>query len=155
MEVKTQEQLEQQLTALVNYFKENDPGLTGQVDPQIKTCDFEKRKVVFQFDKKDWQKNHRGEVHGGAVATMFDVAIGITCSAFAGGENVTTTDINISYIRPFSGDSFDFEVELIHLGRNMIRTRALARDTKTGKELASAISNYAHMHSYERIAAAE
>lgn len=151
MEIKTQQQLEKTLHAIADYFIEKDPGLTGQIEPAVVDCSFEKRTSVIRYEKKEWQKNHRGEVHGGAVATMFDVAMGMTCSAFAGGENVTTTDMNISYIRPFFGDRFDFEVELLHLGKNMIRVRAIVRDVETKKELASATSNYAHMHSYESI----
>ena len=83
---------------------------------------------------------------------MFDVAMGTTISAFAGGENVTTTDLSVSFMRPFFGECFDFEVEVLHLGKTLIRVRAIARDTETGKEMASAIANYAHMHDYDYIA---
>ena len=105
-----------------------------------------------RYKKLDWELNHRGEMHGGATATMFDLSMGMTVSAFAGGENVTTTDITVSYIRPFFGDSFDFEVEVLHIGKSLIRVRSIARDTQTGKEMASAIANYAHMHDYDYIA---
>ena len=152
MEVKTQEQLEKQLKIIENFFGEKDTSLSSQLAPQVVRCDYEKHTVLIRYEKKDWEKNHRGEMHGGATATMFDVAMGMSVSAFAGGENVTTTDITVSYIRPFFGDSFDFEVEVLHIGKTMIRVRAIARDTETGKEMASAIANYAHMHDYDYIA---
>lgn len=152
METKTQEQLEQLLNTITTFLKEKDPGISGQMEPEVAGCDFEKRTVLIRYKKKDWEKNHRGEMHGGIAASMFDVAMGTTCSAFLGGENVTTTDLSVSFIRPFFGDSFDFEVEVLHLGKTLIRVRAIARDTETGKEMASAIANYAHMHDYDYLA---
>ena len=152
METKTQEQLEELLGTIVEFMKQKDPGLSGMLEPELVCCDFEKRSALIRYRKKDWEKNHRGEMHGGAAASMFDVAMGMTISAFLGGENVTTTDLHVSFIRPFFGESFDIEVEVLHLGRTLIRARAIARDTGTGKEIATAIANYAHMHDYDYIA---
>ena len=152
MEIKTQEQLEKQFKVIEDFFRYRDTSLSNKIEPKVIACDLEKRTALIRYEKKDWEKNHRGEMHGGAAAIMFDVAMGMTISAFAGGENVTTTDISVSYIRPFFGDSFDFEVEVLHIGKAMIRVRAMARDTETGKEMASAIANYAHMHNYDYIA---
>ena len=152
MEIKTQEQLEEMLEKIAAFMRQKDPGLSGMLEPEVVSCDFEKRASLIRYRKKDWEKNHRGEMHGGAAATMFDVAMGMTSSAFSGGENVTTTDLHVSFIRPFFGDSFDIAVEVLHLGRSLIRVRAIARDTETGKEIASAIANYAHMHDYDYIA---
>ena len=152
MEIKTQEQLEKQFKVIEDFFRYRDTSLSNKIEPKVIECDLEKRTALIRYEKKEWEKNHRGEMHGGAAAIMFDVAMGMTISAFAGGENVTTTDISVSYIRPFFGDSFDFEVEVLHIGKAMIRVRAMARDTETGKEMASAIANYAHMHNYDYIA---
>ena len=152
MEIRSQEQLEEMLEKIAAFMRQKDPGLSGMLEPEIVSCDFEKRASLIRYRKKDWEKNHRGEMHGGAAATMFDVAMGMTSSAFSGGENVTTTDLHVSFIRPFFGDSFDIAVEVLHLGRSLIRVRAIARDTETGKEIASAIANYAHMHDYDYIA---
>ena len=152
MEIKTQEQLEEMLEKIAAFMRQKDPGLSGMLEPEVVSCDFEKRASLIRYRKKDWEKNHRGEMHGGAAATMFDVAMGMTSSAFSGGENVTTTDLHVSFIRPFFGDSFDIAVEVLHLGKSLIRVRAIARDTETGKEIASAIANYAHMHDYDYIA---
>ena len=152
MEIKTQEQLEEMLEKIAAFMRQKDPGLSGMLEPEVVSCDFEKCASLIRYRKKDWEKNHRGEMHGGAAATMFDVAMGMTSSAFSGGENVTTTDLHVSFIRPFFGDSFDIAVEVLHLGRSLIRVRAIARDTETGKEIASAIANYAHMHDYDYLA---
>ena len=152
METKTQAQLEELLGTIVEFMKQKDPGLSGMLEPELVCCDFEKRSALIRYRKKDWEKNHRGEMHGGAAASMFDVAMGITISAFTGGENVTTTDLHVSFIRPFFGESFDIEVEVLHLGKSLVRVRAIARDTETSKEIASAIANYAHMHDYDYIA---
>ena len=151
LEVKSQEQLEKQFKIIETFFREKDTSLSAQLEPKVISCDYEKRKALIRYRKLDWELNHRGEMHGGATATMFDLSMGMTVSAFAGGENVTTTDITVSYIRPFFGESFDFEVEVLHIGKNLIRVRSIVWDTQTGKEMASAIANYAHMHDYDYI----
>ena len=152
VEVKSQEQLEEQFKIIETFFRDKDTSLSAQLEPEVISCDYEKRTALIRYQKLDWELNHRGEMHGGATATMFDLSMGMTVSAFAGGENVTTTDITVSYIRPFFGESFDFEVEVLHIGKNLIRVRSIVRDTQTGKEMASAIANYAHMHDYDYIA---
>lgn len=100
--------------------------------------------AIIKFEAKDWQKNHRGEVHGGAIASMFDTAMGMSVLAFSEYMQVATADLDVSFIRPFTGKSFLFEVEIVRLGRSMARVRALAKDEETEKTLASATSNFVY-----------
>ena len=93
----------------------------------------------------DEENNERGEVHGGAISAMFDTAMGITVLAYCDSVEISTADLSVSFIRPFLGESFIFRSEVIHLGRSLVRVRAIAYDEASGKTLASATTNFVHL----------
>lgn len=109
--------------------------------PEFVKASEEEMTSVVRYAVKEWELNQRGDVHGGAVAAMFDTAMGMTSVAFSGNP-VATADLNISYIRPFSGQSFLFESKIHNLGRMMIRLHCVAKDEETGKTLATATSTF-------------
>lgn len=118
--------------------------MNAMLAPQPYGCDPETQTALIRYIAQDWEKNHRGEVHGGAVAAMFDTAMGMSVLAFSDHMSVATADLDVSFIRPFTGDSFIFEVNIIRIGRSIARVRALARDESTDKVLASATSNFVY-----------
>ena len=137
-----QKELEERFQHILENIKKGGTNLNTMLAPEACGCDAETQTSKIRFAAKDWEKNQRGEVHGGSVAAMFDTAIGLTISAFSHGDRITTTDLDVSYIRPFTGASFIFHVELLHVGRTMVRARAIAYDEDTGKKLASATANF-------------
>lgn len=118
--------------------------MNAMLSPDVCDYDEEKMTSVIRFEKKEWERNQRGELHGGVVAAMFDTAMGMSVAAFSNSD-VTTADLSVSYIRPFLGESFRFESEVIHSGRTLARASAKAYDEATGKCLASATSNFVHL----------
>lgn len=118
--------------------------LNALLAPEFCGCDEENRSAVFRFKSQEWEKNQRGEIHGGAVAAMFDTAMGMTVLAFLDCSQAATADMSVSYIKPFTGNSFVFNTEILHPGRNLVRIRATAEDETTGKILASATANFVY-----------
>lgn len=121
-----------------------DNRINSIMNPNPYQCDAELNTSQIKFKAQDWQKNQWGEIHGGLIATMFDIAIGMSIMAFYDYKQVSTTELDISYVRPFSGNSFLFEVDVVNPGRFLCRARALAYDEDTGKCLASASASYVH-----------
>jgi len=136
------EQKFRKLTELVN--KNDDGRMISMLEPQFHSCDEENMTAEFRFEMKEWEQNPRGEVHGGAATTMFDTAMGMTIIAFMDCESVSTADLNVSFIRPFTGNSFIFRCEILHPGRTLVRIRATAHDEQTGKTLASSTANFVY-----------
>jgi len=97
-------------------------------------------KIAFPY--QEWACNQRGEIHGGGIAAMFDYAIGVTCWTFLGEKDVATTDMHVTYIRPFTGEKYIFETQINNLGRMMVRASCTARDSVTGKVLATAMATF-------------
>ena len=118
--------------------------MNAMLAPEFCGCDTEQMQASFRFRAQEWEKNQRGEVHGGAAASMFDTAMGMTVLAFLDCSQAATADISVSYIRPFTGNSFIFNTEILHPGKSLVRIRATAEDEATGKTLASATANFVY-----------
>lgn len=123
---------------------DNSQGMNVLLAPEPCKFDIENLKSTIRFRAKDWQKNQRGEIHGGIITAMFDTAMGMSIMGFAHSD-VATSDINVSFIRPFIGESYLFDIEVIHMGRTLVRIRGTAYDEETEKCLASATANFVHV----------
>ena len=82
--------------------------------------------------------NPHGNIHGGAIAGMFDTAFGVVANFTAGENEATTTDMTISFLRGVEyGMDLEMTVYIVKAGRSLIRQRAELKDAATGKLLAS------------------
>ena len=138
-------EVEERFEDIVNGIISEETGnMNGLLNPQTVGCSKDGMRSRIRFIKQDWQKNQRQQVHGGAVSGMMDTAMGMSIMA-ASGRNVTTAELNVSFIRPFMGESFLIDTETLNLGRNLIRICARAFDEENGKLLASATANFAYV----------
>lgn len=99
-----------------------------------------KGKVSMSFDLTDQYIQGNGVVQGGALAMLLDFGL-----AFAGlsqvslQQNLSTTNMNTSYMRPGLPGAYRVEAEVEKAGRNMIFARAQLYDAND-KLVASANS---------------
>lgn len=143
--MKTEKEVMDKLKRIAEEVQDTEAAkMNAMLAPEPLECDIETQTSKIRYIAKEWEQNHRGELHGGVVASMFDVSMGMSVLAFSDHYSVATADLDVSFIRPFMGESFIFEVNVIRIGRTMARIRALATDEKTGKLLASATSNFVY-----------
>lgn len=142
----SQKELEERFERIAENVKNSGTNLNSMLAPEFCGCSAEDLTSEIRFRAMDWERNQRGEIHGGSVAAMFDTAIGFSISAFSEDVKITTTDLDVSYIRPFMGESYIFRVEMLHMGRTIVRARAIARDESTGKTVASATANFMYVN---------
>ena len=77
---------------------------------------------------------------------MFDTAIGITASLAAEGKEVTTADLNISYIIPVDyGQHIVIKTYIVKAGRTIIRLRAEMYCKETSAMVAAATGNWVRL----------
>ena len=81
---------------------------------------------------------------------MMDTTMGINAIALTDGS-VSTSDMTISFLRPFRGKSFIVESEAVQVGSRVIRLMAKAFDEETGKCLAMSTGSFMHVD-YEQAA---
>jgi len=62
--------------------------------------------------------NYLGGAHGGLLATLADTVAFFPRPLLPSGQNCTTTNLNVAYLRPAAlGDTLFARAELLHLGR--------------------------------------
>lgn len=97
------------------------------------------------FQRKTWAENRRGEIHGGIISTMFDQSTGWTAVALVEDMSITTSDLQVSFIKPFMGERFCIESELVYAGNHNVRMRGTAYDLDSGKVLAMCTATFARI----------
>lgn len=106
--------------ALRNAFKET---------PLHKLLDFEfvridEELVVVEMPVTTGALNSGGNLHGGAIATLVDVAAGTAAahnSAFVPGENtIVTADMHVRYLGRAKGSKVRAEAQVMRAGRQLV-----------------------------------
>lgn len=82
------------------------------------------RHAVMEVTVADKHRNYFGGAHGGLIATLVDTVCFFPRPFLPSGRRVTTSNLNVSYIRPAApGEHLVARSEVLHLGR---RTASLA-----------------------------
>lgn len=91
--------------------------LNAMLNVHFHTCDYEKQSLVLCLETKHWMTNPGGILHGGVIASCFDLTMGILCRYFAGGHMTPTINLNVNYLRsgPAQGNIFVM-AEITHKG---------------------------------------
>ncbi len=77
-------------------------------------------KITLSAKIKDLHSNFYGSVHGGTLASISDVAMGIACVTL--GKRVVTIDMSVSYIKNApTGSTLTAVGEVISNGRTIMR----------------------------------
>lgn len=140
------ENFEKRVESIIKEIKGYGFGmLNDMIDPQYVSCDPEKKSCKVRYKKFKWEDNGRGEVHGGVISAMMDTTMGINAIALTEGD-VSTADMNVNFLKPFTGKSFIVESEAVQVGSRVIRLEARAYDEDTGKCLALSTGTFMHVN---------
>lgn len=134
---------EKRFEEILKYIKHpHELRLNNMLDPFVLDCQEEEQISEILFCTQDWEKNQRNEIHGGAIASMFDTAMGITAAAFLESGSVSTADLQVSFIRPFLSGAFIFSTQITSMGKTLIRSTCVAREKQSGKIVATASGTF-------------
>lgn len=135
--------MEARFQEILNHIRQDgEVRLNNMLDPFFLGCSEEEKKSDILFCTQEWEKNQRNEIHGGAIASMFDTAMGVTAAAFLGKGSVSTADLQVSFIRPFLSGAFVFTTEVTSVGKTLIRTMCVAREKQSDKIIATATGTF-------------
>jgi len=98
--------------------------------------------ATFEMPVSSQHYNPNGVVHGGAITSLADSAMGFAVySTLAPGENFTTAEIHINFLRPATVESGTLRStgRVIHRGRQVAVAQAEVTDSQ-GQVIASASS---------------
>lgn len=104
-------------------------------------CSLEDKWIEMTFDVEEWSKNPSGDVHGGVICSLFDTVTGMGAVVLT-QMDVTTTDLSVSFLKPFSGAQYVFHIDYTNVGRRMVRAMGKAYDKQSGKLCATAMGSF-------------
>jgi len=79
--------------------KETDDNFNRMLDARFVECDFENRTVTLAVEIKPWMANPDGMTHGGVIASMLDLVMGLA-SCYFSGRMTPTINLNVTYLHP-------------------------------------------------------
>jgi len=89
--------------------------------------------VVVEMPVSEEAFNQSGNLHGGAIATLIDVACGSAAarsSSFEPGRNtIVTADLHVRYLGRPKGDTVRAEANLLRSGRQLVVVECRVLDT--------------------------
>lgn len=101
---------------------ESRPATFNQMlNPEFVELNFEERTFTIALDFSDWMRNQVGIMHGGIIAAIGDVAMGVLVYTFSGKKMPPTVEMQTSYLH------------MINAGERLI---VKARADKIGKTTA-------------------
>lgn len=108
------------------YFEDKSrPLFEHALDPRLRTL--EDGVAVVEIRVTEQQQNAQGMAHGGALATLCDLAMGLAC--VTKGKMVVTTDLSIAYLRAAKvGSLLSAKGEIVKDGKNLLRAMTRVHD---------------------------
>lgn len=108
---------------------------------QLEVDEIEEGKVKYSMKVIDRHCNIYGFVHGGTLASISDVVMGVSCLTL--GKRIVTTDMGISYIKNVSAGSTITAVgEVISDGKTIMRAVGMIFDENQQLLVSSHASYY-------------
>lgn len=131
------------MSRILKAADEDHPGyhsFNESVGPRFISCDAKERFAVYEFTPKDWQANQNRILHGGIVAAVHDICMGILAKYYLPNKKTTATvQMDLEFLSPVPID----EPVLVRAycekpGRRVCFLRSVVCEKKTGKILSSA-----------------
>ena len=98
--------------------------------------------AVLKVAMRDELKQPYGVMHGGATASLIDTAMAFACiSVQAEGEQSTTVDLTVHYLRPHTDGEAFCTAKIERAGKRILTVSAEVRNEQ-GKLIATALSTY-------------
>ena len=86
-------------------------------------------------------RNGHGVLHGGVIATLADVAVGVALKPRIAPRTATTIDLKVNYMKPVVDGKLWARCYLVRVGKTLITGRVDLTDDQ-GKMVAIAIASY-------------
>lgn len=92
--------------------------------------------------------NLHNKIHGGALMSLMDTAMGLTCGTHR--KKVVTTEVNISYLRTAEpGDVVEVKTSTLKAGNRLVVLEAIAYHQKSKDLIAKARASFFVIGSFE------
>ncbi|CAN5530493.1 PaaI family thioesterase [soil metagenome] len=98
--------------------------------------------ATLKLQMRDQLRQHYGLLHGGATASLIDTAMAFACiSCLAEGEQSTTIDLTVHYLRPVTEGEVFCTAKVVRAGKRILTVSAEVVN-EAGKLVATSLSTY-------------
>lgn len=95
--------------------------LNDCLDLEFLSCSWEQRTLTLLFRTKPWMLNSGGNMHGGMIATVCDLTMGLLACYVKGSFSCVTVHLGMEYLRGISSESdVIVEARVEKAGRNLL-----------------------------------
>ena len=137
------------------YHNQSD-SVNAMMKPEFVECSFERKMLTMTFPVLEWEKNRVGAMHGGMIATAFDIAFGLLTRFLARQNFTPTIQLETVFLRPIPiGDAFVVHVKANLAGRKLTHLYGEGFVKSTGKLAATATSSYFNEDTNQRAVSEE
>ena len=120
-----------------------EPALNEKMEPVFAGCSAEAESLTLEFPVRQWMLNPGGTLHGGIIAAMLDMAMGLLARYWKQTTHLMTSDMNVSFLRPVpAGARFTVTAYTEKTGRRLQFMRAEGRIAESGKLAATAQARF-------------
>ena len=139
-----QAEMEASISKFVEDLNNPDPGgVCHMLAPEFVTCDYKARRVTVRFPVREWMRNPGGVMHGGAVASALDTAMGCHTFFWAGNSMTPTINMLCNFMRPIKmGSMLYVTTHITYVGRSMLYATAEAYADDLNEPLVTAQGVY-------------
>lgn len=86
-----------------------------------------------------WEANVFGNMHGGLIAPVIDMTMGILCMAYTDAEMTPTTSMTVNFLKPIRIDSvLHMSAQITHCGKSILHLSAACWTQDRAKPVATA-----------------
>jgi uncharacterized protein (TIGR00369 family) len=108
----------------------------------MELVELKRGEAVLRLKMRDELRQPHGLLHGGATASLIDTATAFaTISILAEGENASTVDLTVHYLRPVTEGAIVCTAKVVRGGRRLLTVSADVVNDE-GKLIATALSTY-------------
>lgn len=129
------------------YLTEQADSINGMMRPEFVACSNSDKTLVLAFPVLEWQKNRIGMMHGGAIASAFDIATGLLARYLAAESFTPTIQLETVFIRPLPiGETLVITVKTNLSGRKLTHLYCEGVLKSSGKLAATASASYLNVN---------
>lgn len=130
-------------SSLLHLLTDKKDATTSMLKPKFYSYDHETKSSTMEFPVSAWELNGNQVMHGGNIASAFDVSLGIFANVVSNKRFAPTTNLSVNYIKPVHfGDSLLVTAKLTSLGNKLITLSGEGRLKSTGEIAATAMATY-------------
>lgn len=117
--------------------------LNESLSPSFLFCSWEDKLIRLLYHNRPWMLNTNGHMHGGMIASVCDMTMGLLSRYVKGTNKVVTVSLNIDYLRGISADEdIMVEAKVEKAGKNIVFLSAKVYRMSDVKMAASAMATF-------------